>query len=415
MTPTDRAGQCRVCHLALTPFMSFGRMPIANGFLIAAQIPAEYFFELAPAVCAECGMFQLFEQPALDRLFHAAYPFFSSSSTRMSSHFQALAEFVIQRLPPARRDPFVVELGSNDGVLLRHVAAAGTRHLGVEPSSNVAEVARRSGVNTVSEFFTRSLAERVLAEHGPADAIVAANVLCHLPQIHDVAAGLALLLAPGGIVISEDPYLGDMLAKTAYDQIYDEHVFMFSATTLAGAFARHGLQLIEVLPQTTHGGSMRYVWTRTRTGTHTVAAGVADLIAREQAHGFGRPETYQRFREACERSRMQLRDLIDDLRRQGRRIAGYGATSKSTTVTNYCGIGPGDLELIADTTPIKQGKLSPGMHIPVRPHEAFARDWPDYALLFAWNHADEIFAKEHDFHKAGGKWITYVPQVGIRV
>lgn len=409
--PTDRAGRCRVCGAALTPFMSFGRMPIANGFLTAAQIPSEYFFELAPAVCAACGMFQLFEQPPAERMFHAAYPFFSSSSTRMSAHFQALAEFVMQRVPAGRPDPFVVELGSNDGALLRHVAAAGTRHLGIEPSGNVAEVARARGVKTLGEFFTESLATRVLAEHGPADAIVAANVLCHLPQLHDVAAGLARLLAPDGIVVSEDPYLGDMLAKTAYDQIYDEHVFMFSATTLAGAFARHGLQLIEVLPQATHGGSMRFVWARI--GARAVAAGVADLIAREQADGLGRPETYQRFRAACERSRGQLRDLLDDLRRQGRRIAGYGATSKSTTVTNYCGIGPGHLELIADTTPIKQGKVSPGMHIPVMAHAAFARDWPDYALLFAWNHADEIFAKEHAFRRAGGQWLTYVPRVGI--
>jgi len=412
MTAADREGHCRVCGIALTPFMSFGRMPIANGFLTAAQIPAEYFFELTPAVCAGCGMFQLFEQPPAGQMFHAAYPFFSSSSRRMSAHFQSLAEFVMRRVPAGRLDPFVVELGSNDGVMLRHLATAGTRHLGIEPSANVAKAARSAGVTTLGEFFSRTLAERVLAEHGPADAIVAANVLCHLPQIHDVAAGLALLLAPDGIVISEDPYLGDMLAKTAYDQIYDEHVFMFSATTLAGAFARHDLQLIEVLPQTTHGGSLRCVWART--GTYIPAAGVADLIAREHAQGLGRPETYQRFREACERSRAQLRDLLDDLRRQGRRIAGYGATSKSTTVTNYCGIGPGDLELIADTTPIKQGKLSPGMHIPVTAHEAFALNWPDYALLFAWNHADEIFAKEQAFRRARGQWITYVPRVEIR-
>ena len=396
----------------MAPFMSFGRMPIANGFLTAAQVPTEYFFELAPAVCPGCGTFQLLEQPPAERMFHAAYPFFSSSSMRMSAHFQALAHFVKSRLPEGHRDPFVVELGSNDGVMLRHLAADAVRHMGIEPSANVADVARSSGVNTLGEFFSRSLAERVLAEHGHADAIVAANVLCHLPQINDVAAGLALLLAPSGIVISEDPYLGDMLAKTAYDQIYDEHVFMFSATTLAGAFARNDLELVEVLPQSTHGGSLRCVWART--GTRAVSGAVAQLLAREQEGGLSRPETYDRFREACERSRLDLRALIDDVRRQGRRIAGYGATSKSTTVTNYCGLGPDDVQWITDTTPIKQGKLSPGMHIPVTSHEAFARHWPDYALLFAWNHADEIFAKEQAFRQAGGKWITYVPQVGIR-
>ncbi|MEO8677460.1 MAG: class I SAM-dependent methyltransferase [Vicinamibacterales bacterium] len=411
MTGRDAPGSCRVCAAAIAPFMSFGRMPIANAFLNAEQIPTEYFFELAPAFCRECGTFQLFEQPARERMFHDQYAFFSSTSLTMQEHFKAFAEFVAGRVLIGRRDPLVVELGSNDGIMLRHFKDAGYRHLGIEPSGNVASVARSLGVRTIGEFFDEALAARVLAQHGPADAIVAANVMCHIPDIHAVAAGISRLLAPDGVLMFEDPYLGEMIAKTAYDQIYDEHVFMFSAGSVARAFAEHGLQLIDLLPQATHGGSMRYVLARP--GGQPVEPSVAAVIDSERRQGLGDPATYQQFRRNCEASRSALRDLLNTLKLQGKRVVGYAATSKSTTVTNYCGIGPQDVEFIADTTPLKQGRLTPGSHIPVRPHEDFCQAPPDYALLFAWNHAKEIFAKEQAFRSGGGKWITFVPSVGI--
>ncbi len=395
----------------MAPFMTFGRMPIANGFLTEDQIPSEYFFELAPAFCSECGTFQLLEQPAAERMFHGQYPFFSSSSLHMQRHFKQFADLVISRILAGRRDPFVVELGSNDGIMLRHLKDAGYRHLGIEPSDNVANLARSRGIETISEFFDQALAAKLLTQCGHADAIVAANVMSHIPDIHAVGAGITRLLAPDGVLMFEDPYLGDMISQASYDQIYDEHVFMFSATSVACAFAQHGLELIDVLPQGTHGGSMRYVLART--GSHRVARSVADLQERERQQGLHQPATYDRFRRTCEASRSALRDLLSTLRAQGKRVVGYGATSKSTTVTNYCGIGPEEIEFISDTTPIKQGKLTPGTHIPVKPHEAFSQNLPDYALLFAWNHATEIFAKERAFRSAGGKWITFVPHVGI--
>ena len=209
----------------------------------------------------------------------------------------------------------------------------------------------------------------------------------------------------------EDPYLGDMIAKTSYDQIYDEHVFIFSATAVAAAFGRHGFELIDVMPQVTHGGSMRYVLAPM--GSHPISANVGSQLAGERAQGLDRPATYEQFRLNCEASRKALMETLEALRRQGKRVVGYGATSKSTTVTNYCGIGPRHIEFISDTTPIKQGKLSPGAHIPVRPYAAFAEDLPEYALLFAWNHAAEIREKEQAFKARGGKWITYVPRVEV--
>ena len=403
--------RCRVCDGAIVAFMSFGRMPIANGFLTAAEVPDEYFFELSPAVCGHCGVFQLIEQPPPERMFHAQYAFFSATSRHMQAHFERFAHSVMAGDLTGRSDPFVVEIGSNDGSMLRHFKAAGMRHLGVEPSANVAEAARAAGVETLNAFFDDALAGQVADTHGPADAVLAANALCHIGDLPGVARGVARLLKHDGVFIFEDPYLGAMIEKTAYDQIYDEHVFMFSVMSVRRAFAPHGLDLVDVEPQPTHGGSMRY--TLARRGIREASPRVGEWLAREQAQGLDRAETYDRFRQSCERSRDELMRLLEDLRAQGRRVVGYGATSKSTTVTNYCGIAPAHVEFIADTTPIKQGRLSPGAHIPVRPYADFVRDYPDYALLFAWNHEAEIREKERAFLGRGGRFIRYVPDVRI--
>jgi methylation protein EvaC len=410
-TQRNLSGRCRVCNARIWPFMSFGRMPIANGFLKNEEIPNEYFFELAPGFCSECSMFQLIEQPEPDKMFHDQYAFYSSTSRYMQLHFETFAKRVMTDILAELPDPFVVELGSNDGIMLRHFHERGIRHLGVEPSVNVADVARSQGIRTVSAFFNRKLAEEIIAEHGRADVILAANVMCHIPDLPGVAAGAQHVLKPYGVIIFEEPYLGDMISKTSYDQIYDEHVFMFSATSIARAFAPHHLELVDVAPQITHGGSMRY--TLAPTGSRPAAPSVAERLAQERAQGLDIPETYLQFKRNCENSRARLMGVLDDLRGLGKRVVGYGATSKSTTVTNYCGITPQHVEFISDTTPIKQGKLSPGAHIPVRPYAEFSRTYPDYALLFAWNHAVEIREKEQHFIAAGGRWIVYVPGVEV--
>jgi methylation protein EvaC len=404
-------GRCRVCDAEIAPFMSFGRMPIANGFLKPEEIADEYFFELAPAFCSACGMFQIMEQPQPEKMFHEQYAFYSSTSRYMQVHFENFANALMSGVLAGRPDPFVVELGSNDGIMLRHFHRRGMRHLGIEPSVNVADVARGHGISTVSAFFNRKLADDIVAEHGHADAILAANVMCHIPDLPGVAAGVRRLLKPDGVFMFEDPYLGDMITKTSYDQIYDEHVFIFSATSVRRAFAPYGLELVDVIPQVTHGGSMRYAFAPK--GSRTVSAKVDELLARELALGLDRQETYLQFKANCESSRAALMQTLASLRAQGKRVVGYGATSKSTTVTNYCGITAAQVEFISDTTPIKQGRLSPGAHIPVKPYDEFVKSYPDYALLFAWNHAAEIREKEQSFIGAGGRWIVYVPEVKI--
>jgi methylation protein EvaC len=324
----------------------------------------------------------------------------------MVEHFKHFAQWLEENYCQDA-DPFVVELGSNDGIMLENFAKKNIRHLGVEPSANVAEEARTHGVNTISQFFSPELADQIVAEYGQANAMTAANVMCHIPDLHGIADGADRLLKSTGVLIFEDPYLGDMIAKTSYDQIYDEHVYIFSAHAVANIFGRYGFELIDLLPQTTHGGSMRYVLARK--GARTVKPIVVEILAKEKAQGLCDSKTYQQFKENCEASKKKLVDSLKVAKAAGKKVVGYAATSKSTTVLNYCGIGPDLIDYICDTTPLKHNTFTPGTHIPVRPYENFTKEYPDTALLFAWNHKDEVMQKEEAFARAGGQWLTYVP------
>jgi methylation protein EvaC len=401
---------CLVCATPIEPFIDFGLMPLGNGFLLPEQFGEEYFFPMQVGFCAACGMVQLLDQPEPERMFHENYAFFSGTSRLMALHFQEFATHVMADYLTGA-DPFVVEMGSNDGIMLQHFAAAGIRHAGIEPSKNVAQVAINKGIATVTEFFGVDLARQIVAEQGQADAFLAANVMCHIPYLHDIVEGISILLKPDGVVMFEDPYLGDVIEKTSYDQIYDEHTFLFCVHSISRLFERYGMELIDIEPQPTHGGSLRYVIAHR--GARQVSPAVAFQLEHEKNLGLHLPETYDRFRRNCETSRDRLTSLLRDLKAQGKRVVGYAATSKSTTIINYCGITPDLVEFISDTTPIKQGKFSPGAHIPVRPHDEFAQNYPDYAILFAWNHAREIKDNEGDFRAAGGKWISFVPQVAV--
>ena len=402
---------CRVSGAPLTKVLDFGMQPLGNGFLEANVLGQEYFFPMEIGYSEVSMMLQLIEQPAPEKMFHDHYAFYSSTSNFMGQHFKQFANQVIQSGYLSKVDPFVVELGCNDGIMLKNFAGQSIRHLGIEPSLNVAQEANKHGVRTRSEFFSESLADTIVSEEGQADAFLAANVMCHIPDILGVVKGIKKLLKPTGVVMFEDPYLGDVVAKTSYDQIYDEHVFLFSALAIQYLFGLVGMELIDLMPQKTHGGSMRYVLGHK--GAHPVKDAVTEIIAKEKAQGLDSLATFEKFRENVEKSKLDLVSLLKDFKSKGKKVAGYAATSKSTTVLNYCGIGPDLIEYICDTTPIKQGKLSPGIHIPVVPYETFKNNPPDYAVLLAWNHAEEIMAKEKEYVAAGGKWIVHVPEVKV--
>lgn len=397
--------ECRICKSSLHKIISFGKMPIANAFLEESQFSSEHFFELACGYCEKCFMFQLIDQPTPEIMFHDEYAFFSQTSKHMCNHFEGVANKLISL---TREDPFIVEIGCNDGIMLKHVASKNIRHLGIEPSGNVAKIANSHGVSTVSEFFNSSTADTILSKNGTADIIYSANVMCHIPDIPDLALGVVNLLSDDGRLIFEDPYLGDILEKTSYDQIYDEHVYLFSLHSVSQAFGAVGLELINCEHLDTHGGSMRY--TLAKSGVYPVSSNVRQYLDYERRLGVNRIDPYVEFRNNCERSKKALRQLLQQLKENGHKVAGYAATSKSTTILNYCGIDSSLIDYITDTTPIKQGKFSPGMHIPIVPATHFSESPPDYAFLFAWNHLKEIMAKESNFD---GNWITHVPEVNI--
>ncbi|MBL4580297.1 MAG: class I SAM-dependent methyltransferase [Gammaproteobacteria bacterium] len=402
---------CRICDTLYEEFISFGEMPIANGFLPPEDFDQEYYFEMKVGFCSSCSMVQLLEQPQRERMFHEDYAFFSSLSKGQTAHFKNFADSLMSEYLTGD-DPFAVEIGSNDGIMLQNLASAGIRHLGVEPSENVANVAREKGINTISSFFDEKLAADIIEKHGRADTISSANVICHIPYIHSVLAGIAKLLKPRGAFIFEDPYLGDIIEKVSYDQIYDEHVFYFSATSVSNMIKQHGLELFDVEHLNVHGGSMRYFIAKK--GSRKVTEDVQTVLANEERLGITLPETYETLRRNIEGSRDQLVKLLNEIKTaQGSPVIAYGATSKSTTVLNYCNIGPDLIAFISDTTPLKQNKFSPGMHIPIKASDEIEKNQPSHMLLFAWNHMQEIMNKETAYNNRGGKWVVYVPEVKV--
>ncbi|MBF6329809.1 class I SAM-dependent methyltransferase [Nocardia transvalensis] len=399
-----------MCNVPMWEFLDLGPQPVSQRYREPGDTSGEFLFRLAVGQCPACTLVQLMEEVPRDLMFRDDYPFTSSGSRFMREHFTAVAEELISA-ELTGPDPFVVEIGCNDGVMLRAMKDAGIRHLGFEPSGAVARMAGAAGIRVITDFFEESTARAVATVEGRADVVYAANTICHIPYLDSVFRGLDALLAPRGVFVFEDPYLGDIVEKTSFDQIYDEHFYLFSARSVSRIARRFGFELVDVRRLPVHGGEVRY--TLARVGTRTPTDSVVALIAEEDARGLADPITLAGFARRISKIRDTLVSELSTLRRRGRRVVGYGATAKSATLLNFCGIGPELVPFICDSTVSKQGLLTPGSRIPIRPPEAFADPYPDYALLFAWNHAAEIMAKEADFRRAGGRWLTYVPDVHV--
>jgi methylation protein EvaC len=402
--------KCLICDSEYQPFVDFGEMPIANAFATKEEMNNEYTFPMKVGFCESCNMVQLVEQPDREKMFHDNYAFFSSTSNYMQEHFKQFAHSV-SNLQNLDKKSFVVEIGCNDGIMLQNFVTDKIPCLGVEPSKNVAEVAMGKGIEVINQFFDQPLAEKITQTYQKADAILSANVMCHIPYMHSIYDGVKTLLSDDGVFIFEDPYLGEIIEKTSFDQIYDEHVFLFSALSISHLAKMHDLELINVEPQVTHGGSMRY--TIAHKGVKAVSQNVTNLIEKEKNLGLDSAQAYTGFTDSVNKIRDDLIELLNKLKKDGKKVVAYGATSKSTTVTNYFGITPELVECIYDTTPIKHNKLSPGAHIPVLPYKQFRESNPDYVLLFAWNHAVEIMKKEQDYIGNDRHWITYIPEVRV--
>ncbi len=401
---------CRICSQELVDVIDYGQMPIANGFIKNLD-DKEYLFNLAAYFCPQCYMVQIGETVKPEMMFHDHYQFVSSTSGAMAKHFEEQADHIAE-LVKNKPDPFIVELGSNDGIMLRHIAKRKIHHLGIEPSKNVAEMSEKVGVKVLTEFFNEETAHNIVKEHGNADILCGSNVTCHIEDLNSVAAGAAILLKDDGMWFFEDPYIYDIVQKSSFDQMYDEHVFYFSGLSVANMAKQHGMQLVDMEHQDVHGGSMRYY---IKKGTNNqVSDRVTDYLAKEKELKLDKEEGYQQFRDNVNKVCKDLKNVLTKLKKEGESVAAYGATSKSTTLLNYAGIGPDLIEYISDNTPTKIGMYTPGTHIPVKSHDVFQQNPPDYTVLLAWNHQNEIMKKEANYRKNGGKFITFFPKVTIQ-
>ena len=394
---------CKITKKKIKPFMSFGKMPIANGFLKKSHFKKEYFFNMEVGFSKEMSLFQLNNHPAPKQMFNKNYPFFTSSSKGMVNHFKSYANWVKKKYQKNLKN--LVEIGSNDGTFLKNFKNKGINLVGFEPSKNVCEISRKNGIKTMNKFFNYKNVKNLKNLKNKVNIITAANAICHVPDLISLIKGIDFLLDKKGLFIFEEPYLGAMYEKNSYDQIYDEHIFMFSASSIKKVFNKYGFELIDAIPQKTHGGSMRYVVGRVN--SFKVSKNVSKILRNEKNKNIDSIKGCKIFKKNCEISKKKLLTKLNFFKKRKYKIAGYAATSKSTTILNYCNIGVNYIDYICDTTKEKIGKYSPGMHIPIVSMNYFKKNIPDKIFLFAWNHKKEIFKKENKL-KNKDKWFAHI-------
>jgi methylation protein EvaC len=395
-------------------FLDLGRQPVANAFLKKEDFDDEFLFDLKVVFDTESKLVSIKKFVDPERIFNEDYPYTTSNSFPMVKHFKETAEMLMKEFNPLT----VMEIGSNDGVFLKNWANDYT--IGVEPCSNFAKVTKDMGYQTYNDFWTTNLSEKIKSDgHVDFDLIYAANCICHIHDLDDTFKAVKNLLSKDGVFVFEDPSLLRILERNSYDQIYDEHPYIFSITALDNILMKNGLKIFRVENLSVHGGSNRvyvsHLPFHTFFRVRPVEISVRENLQREDDFGLNEFKTYQDFAKRVEESRNDLVELLVKLKNDGKRVMSIGATAKSTTVFNYCGIGAAPwqtdlIELITDTTKDKQGMYSPGSHIPVVDRELVNINDYDYAFLGAWNLKDYIIKNEKKFN---GKFITHVPKVEV--
>ena len=396
--------KCKLTNKNIKPFMSFGKMPLANGFLNEDEFNSEYFFEMEIGFSDDLSLFQLNDHPKPEKMFNKKYPFYTGSSELMKHHFKKYANWLKSEF--LQSNSKLIEIGSNDGTFLNNFKNSSIDFVGYEPSENVARKAKENNIKTINGFFNTENIKILKNYINNTDVICASNVICHIPDLKNLILTIDKLLSKKGLFVFEEPYMGSMFEKVSYDQIYDEHIYMFSINSVKKIFDLYNFKLIDISPQPTHGGSMRYVISRKN--EHTINQNVTKGLILENKNNLNNLKSCLEFKKNCEKSRDKIIGKLAKFRNERKQICGYAATSKSTTILNYCNLDKNIINFICDTTKEKIGRFSPGTHIPIVPVSHFHKNLPDIAYLFAWNHREEIFAKEKDFVKNGGRWISHV-------
>lgn len=403
---------CRMCKGGrLRRFLDLEFTPPADSFLRTEQLrEPETYYPLEVVSCGDCGLAQLSYVVSPEVLYRHDYPYEASLTSTGRRHWEEFARNTCRAFGLSNKD-LVVDIGSNVGVLLECFRNNGTRILGVDPASNIVRLAERRGIETINEFFSPEVARAIVRDKGQASLITGTNVFAHINDVDTFLTAVDLLLNPAGIFIFEAPYFANLLESFQYDTIYHEHLSYLSLRPLVGFFAKFGMEVFDVQERDIHGGSFRVHVARN--GQHKVTGAVADMLAREERMSLYSDRVLDGFAEAVRRNRHDLKSLLHGLKSQGKRIAAVSAPAKGMTLLNYCRIGRETLDFVTEKSTLKIGRFTPGTHIPVLPDSELLQQRPDYALLLAWNFAEEIMHNLREYRELGGKFIIPIPRPHI--
>ena len=401
-------GHCILCAAPLPePFLDLGRTALANKFLEPGETVDEPTFSLRVTLCDECRHVQLAEIVPPAAMFED-YLYVSGASDTLRGHLNDLADVVTERRG-LTGDDLVVDIGANDATLLQGFARHGIRTLGVDPAVNLAARAADTGIDRYTGFFGADSAKEIVERWGQAAAITATNTFPHIPDLNDFMTGIDTTLAPGGAFVIEAHYLQDILDQLAFDTVYHEHVSYWALETMQRLFARHGMEVTSAERLPIHHGQLR-VFVQ-RQGEGTVEDSVETVLAQERERGLLEPATWTAFADRVAALKRDLHATLTELHTEGKTVAAYGAPAKGSTLLSYLELGPDDLAWIADRSPLKQGRVTPGSHIPIVAPDRMLTERPDVVLMLAWNFADEILEQQHEYVEGGGRFIVPVPEV----
>lgn len=403
---------CRVCtRKNLTKILSLGPTPLANAFLNKEQVESfEEYYPLDLYFCNNCSFLQL-GHVVSPKIIFSDYVYLSSTSPVFIKHFEDF-EDKIEKEFKLNKNSLVVDIGSNDGILLKPFKEKNIRVLGIEPAKKIAEIAIKKGINTIPEFLSVKIAKKIANKYGKANIITATNVFAHIDDLDEVITSIKHLMSDKGIFIIEVPYLIDFVEKKYFDLVYHEHLSYWSVSTFKKLFSRLDMEVFKVEKVPVHGGSIR-VYVKRKTYNLKIDDSVERFINKEKKSKLDRIDTYHKLRLEIEKNRIKLLDLLLKLKKEGKSIAGYGAPAKGNTLLNYFNIGSDVLNYIIDDSIWKQGLYTPGKRIPVKASSYLKNNKVDFLLILAWNFSKSIIEKNTEFKKSGGKFIIPVPSPKI--